>query len=63
MCSPAHASEDKEVAADPEVVANSEGTFSWKDVLKDVLRLRNGGMFSEGINQKTMRPVLKLNFE
>lgn len=63
MCSPAHESEDKEVKADTEVMADPAETFSWKDVLKDVLRLRNGGMLSEGIHQKTMRPILQLNFE
>ncbi|CAM9486832.1 unnamed protein product, partial [Ectocarpus fasciculatus] len=43
----ADASEDKKVTAGAEVIADPEETFSWKDVLKDVLRLRNGGMLSE----------------
>ncbi|CBJ48962.1 conserved unknown protein [Ectocarpus siliculosus] len=50
----AHESEDKEVKADTEVIADPAGTFSWKDVLKDVLRLRNGGMLSEGESSTLM---------
>ncbi|CAM9468881.1 unnamed protein product [Ectocarpus sp. 12 AP-2014] len=50
----AHESEDKEVKADTEVIADPAETFSWKDVLKDVLRLRNGGMLSEGESSTLM---------
>ncbi|CAM9468304.1 unnamed protein product [Ectocarpus sp. 12 AP-2014] len=50
----AHDSEDREVKADTEVTADPAETFSWKDVLKDVLRLRNGGMLSEGESSTLM---------
>lgn len=50
---PVPASEEKEVASE------SEETFSWKNVLKDVLRLRKEDKLSEGNLDHLIHPILQ----